>query len=68
MLELALKGSKRYYGWIAFLLVLIGIGSIAYVNQLIVGLETTGMNRGRVLGLLHLPVHLPWSVLPLPAS
>ena len=45
MLELALKGSKRYYGWIAFLLVLIGIGSLAYVNQLMVGLETTGMNR-----------------------
>ena len=45
MLELALTGSKRYYGWIAFLLVLIGIGSLAYVNQLMVGLETTGMNR-----------------------
>ena len=45
MLELALKGSKRYYGWIAFLLVLIGIGGAAYVNQLVVGLETTGMSR-----------------------
>lgn len=45
MLELALKGSKRYYGWVAFLLVLIGIGFLAYLNQLMVGLETTGMNR-----------------------
>ncbi|OIQ49562.1 Polysulfide reductase, NrfD [Pseudodesulfovibrio hydrargyri] len=45
MLELALKGSKRYYGWIAFLLVLIAIGFAAYVNQLTVGLKTTGMSR-----------------------
>ncbi|MBI9080017.1 MAG: polysulfide reductase NrfD [Pseudodesulfovibrio sp.] len=45
MLEIALKGSKRYYGWIAFLLVLIGIGSMAYLNQIMVGLKTTGMNR-----------------------
>ncbi|EGB15041.1 Polysulfide reductase NrfD [Pseudodesulfovibrio mercurii] len=45
MLELALKGSKRYYGWIAFLLVLIGIGSIAYLNQILVGLKITGMSR-----------------------
>ncbi len=26
MLELAIKGSKKYYGWIAFLLVIVGIG------------------------------------------
>jgi len=45
MLEIALKGSKRYYCWIAFLLVLIGIGSLAYLNQLMVGLKTTGMGR-----------------------
>ncbi|WP_272700987.1 sulfate reduction electron transfer complex DsrMKJOP subunit DsrP [Desulfovibrio sp. Fe33] len=45
MLELALKGSKRYYGWIAFLLVLIGIGSTALVDQWINGLTITGMSR-----------------------
>ncbi len=45
MLELALRGSKRYYAWLAFLMVLIGIGSMAYLNQLMVGLETTGMGR-----------------------
>jgi len=45
MLEIALKGSKKYYGWIAFLLMLIGIGSMAYLNQLMVGLKTTGMGR-----------------------
>jgi len=45
MLELALKGSKRYWMWISFLMVLIGIGALAYVNQLVMGLETTGMSR-----------------------
>ncbi|WP_419785999.1 sulfate reduction electron transfer complex DsrMKJOP subunit DsrP [Pseudodesulfovibrio sp.] len=45
MLELALKGSKRYYGWIAFLLVLIVIGFVAYVRQLTYGLTLTGMGR-----------------------
>jgi molybdopterin-containing oxidoreductase family membrane subunit len=45
MLELALKGSKRYYAWVAFLFVLIGIGSLAYLNQLMVGLKTTDMSR-----------------------
>ncbi|MEZ7196112.1 sulfate reduction electron transfer complex DsrMKJOP subunit DsrP [Pseudodesulfovibrio karagichevae] len=45
MLELALKGSKRYYGWIAFLLVLIGIGSTALVDQWMNGLKITGMSR-----------------------
>ena len=45
MLEIALRGSKRYYGWIAFLLVLIAIGSLAYLNQIVNGLKTTGMGR-----------------------
>ncbi|HKI81596.1 MAG TPA: NrfD/PsrC family molybdoenzyme membrane anchor subunit [Pseudodesulfovibrio sp.] len=45
MLELALKGSKRYYGWIAFLLVLIGIGSTALIDQWMHGLKITGMSR-----------------------
>lgn len=45
MLELALKGSKRYWGWIAFLLVIIGIGSIALIDQWMTGLGITGMSR-----------------------
>lgn len=45
MLELALKGSKRYYGWIAFLLVVIGIGSTALIDQWMNGLVITGMSR-----------------------
>ena len=45
MLELALKGSKRYWMWISFLMVLIGIGAMAYYKQIVLGLETTGMGR-----------------------
>ncbi len=45
MLELALKGSKRYYTWMAFLLVIIGVGSTALIDQWKNGLEITGMNR-----------------------
>ena len=45
MLELALKGNKKYFGWITALLVLIGIGFGAYLNQLGFGLGITGMSR-----------------------
>lgn len=45
MLERALKGSPRYYGWIAFLLVVIGLGAAAWINQLMVGMKITGMSR-----------------------
>ncbi len=45
MLELAIKGSKKYYGWVAFLLALIGIGFLVYLKQLSVGLAITGLSR-----------------------
>lgn len=45
MLELALKGSKKYFGWITALLVLIGIGFATYLYQLGFGLGITGMSR-----------------------
>ncbi|MDD4952937.1 MAG: polysulfide reductase NrfD, partial [Desulfovibrionaceae bacterium] len=45
MLEKALKGSPKYWGWLGFLLVLIGIGAACWVWQLTVGLKITGMNR-----------------------
>jgi molybdopterin-containing oxidoreductase family membrane subunit len=45
MLELALKGNKKYYGWITALLVLVGIGFGAYLTQLGFGLGITGMSR-----------------------
>ncbi len=45
MLELAIKGGKKYYGWMTFLLVIIGIGFLIYLKQLDFGLGITGLNR-----------------------
>jgi molybdopterin-containing oxidoreductase family membrane subunit len=45
MLELAIKGSKKYYGWMTFLLVIIGIGFLGYLKQLDFGLGITGLSR-----------------------
>jgi molybdopterin-containing oxidoreductase family membrane subunit len=45
MLELAVKGSKKYYGLITALLVVIGIGFGFYLKQLGFGLGITGMSR-----------------------
>jgi Ni/Fe-hydrogenase subunit HybB-like protein len=45
MLELALKGEKRYWGWMGLLTLLIGAGAIPYVWQLNVGLAVTGLSR-----------------------
>ncbi len=45
MLEKALVGSRKYYGWTAFLIVLIGIGFFFYLRQLSYGLGITGMSR-----------------------
>lgn len=45
MLDKALSGSKKYGIWIAFLLLIIGGGFVAYLQQLEVGLGITGMSR-----------------------
>jgi len=45
MLELAIKGSNKYYAWVAFLLVVIGIGFLVYLKQLSFGLGITGLSR-----------------------
>lgn len=45
MLELAIKGSKKYYGWITALLAVIGVGFGCYLWQLSFGLGITGMSR-----------------------
>ena len=45
MLEKALHGDKRYWGWIAFLLALITIGVGAYLVQFSKGLTITGLSR-----------------------
>ena len=45
MLEIAIKGSKKYLLWITFLLLIIGVGAIVYIDQFINGLMITGMSR-----------------------
>jgi len=45
MLEKALKGNIIYWGWLGFLLVIIGVGAGAYLMQLDQGLAITGLHR-----------------------
>ncbi len=45
MLEKALTGTKKYYGWIAALLAVIGVGFACYLWQFQFGLGITGMSR-----------------------
>jgi Ni/Fe-hydrogenase subunit HybB-like protein len=51
MLETAIKGSRRYWVWICFLLTVIGVGFISYLYQFKVGLGITGMSRDVSWGL-----------------
>jgi Ni/Fe-hydrogenase subunit HybB-like protein len=45
MLEKALTGTKKYYGWMAALLAVIGVGFACYLWQFQFGLGITGMSR-----------------------
>jgi Ni/Fe-hydrogenase subunit HybB-like protein len=45
MLELALKGDKKYWGLVIALLIVIGVGFATYLKQLDFGLGVTGMSR-----------------------
>jgi len=45
MIELVLKGKPRFYLWLGFLGVLIGLGCAAYTIQLVYGLQVTGLSR-----------------------
>ena len=45
MLEKALTGSNRYWGWIAVLLAFMAAGALSYVQQYKYGLGLTGMSR-----------------------
>ena len=45
MLELALKGTKKYWGWIFFLSAIILVGVYFYVRQFDYGLGVTGLSR-----------------------
>ncbi|TYT74202.1 sulfate reduction electron transfer complex DsrMKJOP subunit DsrP [Desulfobotulus mexicanus] len=45
MLEKAIKGSSKYWIWIASLLLIIGVAGLAWMKQLDQGLVITGMSR-----------------------
>ncbi len=45
MLELALRGSKKYWSWLGLLAAFIGAGTICYLWQLDVGLAITGLSQ-----------------------
>ncbi|MFC1520953.1 sulfate reduction electron transfer complex DsrMKJOP subunit DsrP [Elusimicrobiota bacterium] len=51
MLEKALTGSKKYYAWLGFLMVIIGIGTMFYLKQFYTGLAITGLGRDVTWGL-----------------
>lgn len=51
MFEKAMVGSRRYWGWLAFLLVLIALGGVCYLRQLRYGLVITGLSRDVTWGL-----------------
>jgi molybdopterin-containing oxidoreductase family membrane subunit len=51
VLEKALTGSRRYWLWVAFLLVLFGMGVFFWLRQLEYGLGLTGMSRDVSWGL-----------------
>ncbi len=45
MLEKAIKGNQAYWGWLVFLLAIMGLGFGLYLWQYFVGLKITGMSR-----------------------
>lgn len=45
MLDKAIKGSQSYWGWMIFLLAMMGIGFGCYLYQWFEGLRITGMSR-----------------------
>jgi Ni/Fe-hydrogenase subunit HybB-like protein len=51
MLEYALKGNKKYWGWLLLLGVIIASGFYFYLRQLNYGLGITGMSRNISWGL-----------------
>ena len=51
MLEKALIGDRKYWTWVGFLVLLIGVGGFYYLRQLDYGLGITGMSRDVSWGL-----------------
>lgn len=51
MIEKALHGDKRYWTWVTFLVIVMGIGVLAYLKQFHEGLGVTGLSRDVTWGL-----------------
>jgi molybdopterin-containing oxidoreductase family membrane subunit len=51
MIEKALRGNSKYWGWIGFLFVVIFVGTLFYLRQFGYGLGITGLNRDVTWGL-----------------
>jgi len=51
MIEKALKGGKGYWAWMIFLLAIMGMGGMFYVQQWNYGLGITGMSRDVTWGV-----------------
>jgi molybdopterin-containing oxidoreductase family membrane subunit len=51
MIEKALQGNSRYWGWMAFLAIVVFVGLIFYLRQFGYGLGITGLNRDVTWGL-----------------
>lgn len=51
MIEKALKGSTGYWVWMLFLLSIMGVGGLSYVQQYNYGLGITGMSRDVTWGV-----------------
>ena len=49
MIEKIFHGGKLYWGWICFLLVCVGIGVVAYANQLQNGLILSSRSSSALL-------------------
>jgi Ni/Fe-hydrogenase subunit HybB-like protein len=51
MIEKALHGDKRYWTWVTFLVLVMGVGVLAYMKQFHEGLGVTGLSRDVTWGL-----------------
>lgn len=51
MFDKALSGSRKYWGWLTLLVVLIVVGAVFYIKQFNYGLGITGMSRDVSWGL-----------------
>jgi len=51
MIEKALRGNSKYWGWIGFLFIVIFVGLLFYLRQFGYGLGITGLNRDVTWGL-----------------